>query len=59
VLVSQICSFPESERDDLTDTTTQVLRLLKDMDFLRIDPAEVAPDYYDDERPRRVNPYAQ
>jgi predicted phage terminase large subunit-like protein len=58
-LVSQICSFPEAERDDLTDTATQVLRLLKDMDFLRIDPAEVAPDYYDDERPRRVNPYAQ
>ena len=57
-LVSQICSFPESERDDLTDTTTQALRLLRDMGFLNFDPVPV-DEYADDERREKVNPYAQ
>ena len=57
-LVSQICSFPESERDDLTDTTTQALRLLRDMGFLNFDPVP-DDDYADDERQEKVNPYAQ
>jgi predicted phage terminase large subunit-like protein len=56
-LVSQICSFPEAERDDLTDTTTQALRLLRDMGFLNFDP--VPEDEYDEDRGKRVNPYAQ
>lgn len=56
-LVSQICSFPESERDDLTDTTTQALRLLRDMGFLNFDP--VPEDDYDEDSGKRVNPYAQ
>jgi predicted phage terminase large subunit-like protein len=57
-LVSQICSFPDSERDDLTDTTTQALRLLRDMGFLNFDPVP-DDDYADDEREAKVNPYAQ
>ena len=56
--MSQICSFPESERDDLTDTTTQALRLLRDMGFLNFDPVP-DDDYADDEREAKVNPYAQ
>lgn len=56
-LVSQICSFPEAERDDLTDTTTQALRLLRDMGFLNFDP--VPEEEYDEDRGKRANPYAQ
>lgn len=58
-LVSQVCSFPESQRDDLTDTTSQALRLLRDLTFLSIDPAPVEDEYYDeDEQRTKVNPYA-
>jgi predicted phage terminase large subunit-like protein len=58
--VSQICSFPESQRDDLTDTATQALRLLRDMSFLNIDPVAPDTDYVDEEyRTHRENPYAQ
>lgn len=58
-LVSQICSFPEAEHDDLVDTTTQALRLLRDMGFLNIDPIAPDTEYVDDEyREKRVNPYA-
>ena len=58
--VSQICSFPESQRDDLTDTCTQALRLLRDMSFLNIDPVAPDTDYVDEEyRVKRENPYAQ
>ena len=59
-LVSQICSFPEAERDDLTDTTSQALRLLRDMGFLQVDPVAPDTDYVDEEyRTQRENPYAQ
>jgi hypothetical protein len=38
---------------------TQALRLLRDMNFLNIDPDPVDMDIYIDEtKPRRVNPYA-
>jgi predicted phage terminase large subunit-like protein len=58
-LVSQVCSFPESQRDDLTDTVSQALRLLRDLTFLSIDPAPPESEYYDeDERRQKVNPYA-
>jgi phage terminase large subunit-like protein len=60
LLVSQICSFPEAERDDLTDTTSQALRLLRDMGFLQVDPVAPDTDYVDEEyRTQRENPYAQ
>ena len=58
--MSQVCSFPEADRDDLTDTLSQALRLLKDMSFLQIDPIPPDNDYVDDEyRLNRGNPYAQ
>ena len=57
-LVSQICSFPESERDDLIDTTSQALRLLRDMSLINIDPPPPDDDYYGDDEKVRVNPYA-
>mgnify|MGYP003342193364 FL=1 len=58
-LVGQVCSFPEAQRDDLTDTLSQALRLLKDMGFLNIDPIESDDDDDPDIRPKRSNPYAQ
>lgn len=57
-LISQICSFPESERDDLIDTTSQALRLLRDMSLINIDPPPMDDDYYGDDVKPRVNPYA-
>ncbi len=58
--LSQICSFPDSAHDDYVDTTTQVLRILKDMGWLDIDPPPLYDDddYADDYKPKRVNPYA-
>ena len=58
-LVSQVCSFPEAEHDDLTDTMSQALRLLRDMGFLNIDPVAPDTEYVDEEyREKKVNPYA-
>ena len=58
-LVSQVCSFPEAEHDDLTDTMSQALRLLRDMGFINIDPVAPDTEYVDDEyRQKKVNPYA-
>jgi len=57
--INQMCSFPESTHDDYVDSCTQALRLLRDMNFLNIDPPPPDTDMYIDERkPRRVNPYA-
>ena len=55
-LITQLCAFPEVRHDDLLDTVTQALRILRDMGFINIDPVYDDEDY--DERPRRVNPYA-
>ena len=58
-LVAQVCAFPEVRHDDLVDTTSQALRVLRDMGFINIDPVIDNSDMYVDEtRPRRVNPYA-
>ena len=56
-LVSQLCAFPEVRHDDLVDSTTQALRILRDLGFIDIDPVYNDDDDYD-ERPKRVNPYA-
>lgn len=57
--INQICSFPEVRHDDLVDSTTQALRILRDLGFLVIDYIEDNSDMYVDEtKPRRVNPYA-
>ncbi len=58
--LSQLCSFPDSQHDDYVDSTTQAIRLLKDMGFLDINPE---PRYDDEDdylevQPKRVNPYA-
>lgn len=59
-LVGQICSFPDSERDDLIDTTSQALRRLRDSGWISIDPEPDDGDYADDGiGNRRVNPYAE
>ena len=55
----QVCSFPEAAHDDYVDTMTQALRILRDMNFLNIDPEPVDDDYYEEDRHRaRQNPYA-
>lgn len=58
-LINQICAFPEVRHDDLVDSTTQALRILRDLGFLSIDYiSDDSDDYADETRPRRVNPYA-
>lgn len=56
--LNQVCAFPEVRHDDFVDAFTQALRYLRDAGFINIDPVEVDDDYADDERTRRVNPYA-
>jgi predicted phage terminase large subunit-like protein len=56
-LISQLCAFPEVRHDDLVDTTSQALRVLRDMGFITIDPVYNPDDSYDEDRPQRVNPY--
>jgi len=56
--VSQICSFPDTTHDDYVDSCTQALRYLRDVGFLDIDPQQEYDDY-DEDRPKRSNPYAQ
>ena len=59
--LSQLCSFPDSTHDDYVDSTTQAIRLLKDMGFLDINPD---PRYDDDDddyvdiHQKRENPYS-
>lgn len=56
-LVDQVCSFPNVENDDLTDTMSQALQFLKDDGWLVIDELEEEEDYAD--TPSRVyNPYS-
>jgi len=57
VLIAQICAFPEVRHDDLVDSTSQALRILRDLGFLNIDPVYDPDDSYDEDRPKRVNPY--
>lgn len=56
-VVAQLCSFPEVRHDDLVDSTTQALRVLRDMGFISIDPVYNGEDSYDEDRSLRVNPY--
>jgi predicted phage terminase large subunit-like protein len=58
VLIKQICAFPEVRHDDLVDSTSQALRYLRDSGLIVIDPVYDADDSYDEDRPKRVNPYA-
>lgn len=57
--INQLCSFPEVRHDDLVDSTTQALRILRDIGFLVIDYLQDNSSLYVDEtKPKRVNPYA-
>lgn len=56
--VTEVCVFPLSLHDDYTDTFSQVLALLRDQNWLTIDPVEKEDDYADPkERTERRNPY--
>jgi predicted phage terminase large subunit-like protein len=60
-MVTQICSFPNTDHDDFCDAFSQALRYLRDAGWLSIDPP--APDDYDpedliDAGVVKENPYA-
>ena len=60
--LSQLCSFPDSTHDDYVDSTTQAIRLLKDMGWLDINPEPRDNDddeYLEYTQVKRVNPYSQ
>ena len=59
-MLSQLCSFPESNHDDFVDSTSMALRFLKDTGWLEINPPPREEDewYADDAAPKRLNPYA-
>ena len=58
--LSQICAFPDAAHDDYVDSATQAIRLLKDMNWLDInpEPPDNDDDYLEFTQPKRVNPYA-
>jgi predicted phage terminase large subunit-like protein len=57
--VTQVCSFPNAKHDDYCDALSQCLRVLRDMNFIEIDPiVHYDDEYADDRRVRRENPYA-
>ena len=57
--INQLCAFPEVRNDDIVDSTSQALRILRDMGFLTIDyVSDDDAKYVDDTRPKYVNPYA-
>jgi predicted phage terminase large subunit-like protein len=61
-MISQVCSFPNTDHDDFCDALSQALRYLRDAGFLNIDPAPPdqldEDDYIDAGVNRRENPYA-
>jgi predicted phage terminase large subunit-like protein len=60
-MISQVCSFPNTDHDDFCDALSQALRYLRDAGFLNIDPIPDEldeDDYIDAGRRRKENPYA-
>jgi len=59
-MLSQLCSFPESNHDDFVDSTSMALRFLKDTGWLEINPPPREDEdwYADDASSKRINPYA-
>ena len=58
----QVCSFPEAKgHDDYVDSLSQALRVLRDANWIQLDPLPARDyDYADDDRNKRfANPYAQ
>ncbi len=61
-MISQVCSFPNTDHDDFCDAMSQALRYLRDAGFLNIDPIPDEldeDDYIDAGQRRKVNPYAE
>jgi phage terminase large subunit-like protein len=56
--LTEVCVFPLSLHDDYTDTFSQMLALLRDQNWLTIDPIEEEEEHADDDRGRKSNPYA-
>jgi len=57
--IREVCSFPNSKHDDYCDALSQALRILRDMGLLVIDSyIDTTSEYADEDRPKRVNPYA-
>lgn len=59
--MEEVCVFPMSLHDDYTDTFSQMLALLRDQNWLTIDPVEEEEEYADekDSDKSKSNPYAQ
>lgn len=60
--IEQVCLFPMALHDDYADTFSQMLALLRDQDWLSIDPKEIEEHYADEkdeDKGRSRNPYAQ
>jgi predicted phage terminase large subunit-like protein len=61
-MVSQICSFPNTDHDDFVDAASMGLRYLRDSGWLNIDPPPRddldEDDYIDAGQRRKENPYA-
>lgn len=61
-MVSQVCSFPNTDHDDFCDAMSQALRYLRDAGFLNIDPPPPEgldeDDYIDAGIRKKENPYA-
>lgn len=59
--INEVCIFPLSLHDDYTDTFSQMLALLRDQNWLTIEPKEEPDDHVDQEyheKRQRGNPYA-
>jgi predicted phage terminase large subunit-like protein len=58
-MLSQLCSFPDSTRDDYVDSTTQAIRYLSDTGWIEINSQPYDPDSDSDEsNDAQGNPYA-
>lgn len=56
--IAQLCSFPNARHDDFVDSTSQALRILRDMGLIAIDMIQSDVDDYPEDRVRLGNPYA-
>jgi predicted phage terminase large subunit-like protein len=58
--ISEICSVPDSTHDDYTDSCTQALRMIRDLNLVEIHIPRLAEDsgYAEDSLVQKQNPYA-